>query len=197
MIVATLGVAIPSFWFALLLIYAFSVHYHWFPAAGGQGLKPLVLPAITLGISAAAVIARLTRSSMLEVMRQDYIGTARAKGLRERAVVYRHGLQERADPGRHRRRSAVRRPALAAPSSSKPSSPARGSGGWRSTPSSTRTIPSSRAPSSSPPPPTSSTTSSSISSTPCSIRGCAMDSARMAASGGPDEGARSRGSSAA
>lgn len=93
MIVATLGVAIPSFWFALLLIYAFSVHYHWFPAAGGTGLKPLVLPAITLGISAAAVIARLTRSSMLEVMRQDYIGTARAKGLRERAVVYRHGLK--------------------------------------------------------------------------------------------------------
>jgi peptide/nickel transport system permease protein len=93
MIVATLGVAIPSFWFALLLIYAFSVHWHWFPAAGGQGLKPLMLPAFTLGISAAAVIARLTRSSMLEVMRQDYIGTARAKGLRERAVIYRHGLK--------------------------------------------------------------------------------------------------------
>src|SRR5215211_109594 len=93
MIVATLGVAVPSFWFALLLIYAFSVHWHWFPAAGGQGLKPLVLPALTLGISAAAVIARLTRSSMLEVMRQDYIGTARAKGLRERAVIYRHGLK--------------------------------------------------------------------------------------------------------
>jgi len=93
MIVATLGVAVPSFWFALLLIYAFSVHFHWFPAAGGQGLKPLVLPAITLGFSAAAVIARLTRSSMLEVMHQDYIGTARAKGLRERSVIYRHGLK--------------------------------------------------------------------------------------------------------
>lgn len=93
MIVATLGVAVPSFWFALLLIYAFSVHFHWFPAAGGQGLKPLVLPAITLGFSAAAVIARLTRSSMLEVMNQDFIGTARAKGLHERSVVYRHGLK--------------------------------------------------------------------------------------------------------
>ena len=93
MIVATLGVAVPSFWFALLLIYAFSVHFHWFPAAGGQGLKPLVLPSITLGFSAAAVIARLTRSSMLEVMHQDYIGTARAKGLRERSVIYRHGLK--------------------------------------------------------------------------------------------------------
>src|SRR5262245_13194046 len=93
MILATLGVAVPGFWFALLLIYAFSVHYQWFPAAGGQGVRPLVLPAVTLGIGAAAVIARLTRSSMLEVMRQDYIGTARAKGLRERAVVYRHGLK--------------------------------------------------------------------------------------------------------
>lgn len=93
MVVATLGVAVPSFWFALLLIYGLSVRFHWFPAAGGTGLKPLVLPAITLGISAAAVIARLTRSSMLEVMRQDFIVTGRAKGLRERTVVYRHGLK--------------------------------------------------------------------------------------------------------
>jgi peptide/nickel transport system permease protein len=93
MIIATLGVAVPSFWFALLLIYSFSVHYHWFPAAGGQGLKPLVLPAVTLGFGAASVIARLTRSSMLEVMRQDFISTARAKGLREQAVVCRHGLK--------------------------------------------------------------------------------------------------------
>ncbi len=93
MVVATLGVAVPSFWFALLLIYAFSVQYQWFPAAGGVGLKSLVLPAITLGISAASVIARLTRSSMLEVMRQDFVITARAKGLREHTVVYRHSLK--------------------------------------------------------------------------------------------------------
>ena len=93
MVISTLGVAIPSFWFALLLISAFSVHYHWFPAAGGQGLKPLVLPAMTLGFSGAAVIARLTRSSMLEVLRQDYVGTARAKGLRERTIIYRHALR--------------------------------------------------------------------------------------------------------
>ncbi len=93
MVVSTLGIAIPSFWFALLLIYAFSVHYHWFPAAGGEGLRPLILPALTLGISGASVIARLTRSSMLEVMNQDYVGTARAKGLRERTVIYRHALK--------------------------------------------------------------------------------------------------------
>lgn len=93
MVISTLGVAIPSFWFALLLISAFSVHFHWFPAAGGQGFKPLVLPAVTLGFSGAAVIARLTRSSMLEVLRQDYVGTARAKGLTERTVIFRHALR--------------------------------------------------------------------------------------------------------
>jgi len=93
MVVATLGVAVPSFWFALLLIYGFSVHFHWLPAAGGRGWRHLVLPAVTLGTGAAAVIARLTRSSMLEILRQDYIITARAKGLRERLVVYRHGLR--------------------------------------------------------------------------------------------------------
>lgn len=93
MVVATLGVAVPSFWFALLLIYAFSVHFHWFPAAGGVGFKPLILPALTLGVSASSVIARLTRSSMLEVMRQDFVVTARAKGLGEHMLVYRHGLK--------------------------------------------------------------------------------------------------------
>lgn len=93
MVVATLGVAVPSFWFALLLIYGFSIHFHWLPAAGGRGWRHLVLPAVTLGTGAAAVIARLTRSSMLEILRQDYIITARAKGLRERLVVYRHGLR--------------------------------------------------------------------------------------------------------
>jgi ABC-type dipeptide/oligopeptide/nickel transport system permease component len=93
MVLATLGVAVPSFWFALLLIFAFSVHFHWFPTAGGTGLKALVLPAITLGFGSSAVIARLTRASMLDVLRQDYMVTARAKGLRDRAVIVRHGLK--------------------------------------------------------------------------------------------------------
>jgi len=93
MIVATIGVAVPSFWLALLLILAFAVAVHWLPAAGGEGLSHLILPAITLGFGTAAVIARLTRSSMLDVLGQDYIVTARAKGLPQRIVVYRHALK--------------------------------------------------------------------------------------------------------
>ena len=93
MIVATIGVAVPSFWLALLLILAFAVAVHWLPAAGGEGLSHLILPAIALGFGTAAVIARLTRSSMLDVLCQDYIVTARAKGLPQRIVVYRHALK--------------------------------------------------------------------------------------------------------
>src|SRR6516164_1146583 len=78
---ALLGVSMPSFWLGLLLIFAFSLHLAWFTATGGGDLRHLVLPSITLGTIAAAIIARLTRSSMLEVLGQDYVRTARAKGL--------------------------------------------------------------------------------------------------------------------
>jgi len=90
---ALLGVSMPSFWLGLLLIFAFSLHLAWFPATGGGDLRHLVLPSITLGTIAAAIIARLTRSSMLEVLGQDYVRTARAKGLPERLVVLRHALR--------------------------------------------------------------------------------------------------------
>jgi peptide/nickel transport system permease protein len=90
---ALLGVSMPSFWLGLLLIFAFSLHLAWFPATGGGDLHHLVLPAITLGMIAAAIIARLTRSSMLEVLGQDYVRTARAKGLGGFAVVVRHALK--------------------------------------------------------------------------------------------------------
>jgi peptide/nickel transport system permease protein len=93
MMVALLGVAMPSFWLGLLLIFAFSLHLGWFPATGGGDLHHLVLPAVTLGMIAAAIIARLTRSSMLEVLGQDYVRTARAKGLAGWAVVLRHALK--------------------------------------------------------------------------------------------------------
>ena len=93
MVVALLGVAMPSFWLGLLLIFAFSLHLGWFPATGGGDLHHLVLPAVTLGMIAAAIIARLTRSSMLEVLGQDYVRTARAKGLAGWAVVLRHALK--------------------------------------------------------------------------------------------------------
>ena len=93
MATALLGVSMPSFWLGLLLIFAFSLHLGWFPATGGGSLPHLVLPSVTLGTIAAAIIARLTRSSMLEVLGQDYVRTARAKGLGGFAVVVRHALK--------------------------------------------------------------------------------------------------------
>jgi len=93
MVVALLGVSMPSFWLGLLLIFAFSLHLAWFPATGGGDLWHLVLPSVTLGTIASAIIARLTRSSMLEVLGQDYVRTARAKGLGWWRVVVRHALK--------------------------------------------------------------------------------------------------------
>jgi ABC-type dipeptide/oligopeptide/nickel transport system permease component len=93
MFVALVGVSMPSFWLGLLLIFAFSLKWHVFPATGGGDLRHLVLPAITLGLGTSAIIARLTRSSMLEVLSQEYVTTARAKGVRERTVILRHALK--------------------------------------------------------------------------------------------------------
>ena len=93
MLVALLGVSMPSFWLGLLLIFVFSLHLAWFPATGGGTVLHLVLPAVTLGTIASAIIARLTRSSMLEVLGQDYVRTARAKGLAWWGVVVRHALK--------------------------------------------------------------------------------------------------------
>ena len=83
----------PSFWLGLLMIFAFSLHLRLFPATGGGDLNHLVLPAITLGLGASAIIARLTRSSMLEVLRQEYVTTARSKGIRESGVLLRHAFK--------------------------------------------------------------------------------------------------------
>ena len=93
MLLALIGVSMPSFWLGLLLIFAFSLQIRLFPATGGGDLQHLVLPAITLGLGAAAILARLTRSSMLEVLRQEYVTTARAKGLNEWLVILRHALK--------------------------------------------------------------------------------------------------------
>lgn len=90
---ALLAASVPSFWLALLLIMLFSVKLQLLPAFGRGGLDNLILPAVALGLGEAAVIARLTRSSLLEVLGQDYITTARAKGISERAVILRHGLR--------------------------------------------------------------------------------------------------------
>ncbi|MGH2562747.1 MAG: ABC transporter permease [Thermomicrobiales bacterium] len=93
MVVALLGVSLPIFYLGLLLLFAFSFNWHLFPATGLGGWKHLMLPAVAIGFGSSAYLARLVRSSMLEVMRQDYVVTARAKGLRERAVVVGHALK--------------------------------------------------------------------------------------------------------
>jgi peptide/nickel transport system permease protein len=96
---ATMGVSIPNFWLGLLLIYLLAVNLRWLPPSGyGPAYPYLLMPAVTLGTGLSAVIARLTRSSMLEVIRQDYVRTARAKGLAERRVVIRHALRNAAIP---------------------------------------------------------------------------------------------------
>jgi peptide/nickel transport system permease protein len=94
MIFALLGVSVPVFWSGMLLQYLFGLKLGWLPISGyNEGVRSLVLPAIVLGWASAASIARLTRSSLLEVMRTDYVRTAYAKGLRDLPVILRHALQ--------------------------------------------------------------------------------------------------------
>lgn len=90
---AILGVSFPSFWLGLILVWIFAIVLGWLPAISNGHGKELILPSITLGTAAAAILARLTRSSMLDVLSRDYIRTARAKGLRERLVIWVHALR--------------------------------------------------------------------------------------------------------
>ena len=92
MALAYIGASMPVFWLGLLLILGFSFGLGWFPPAGGSGLRALVLPALTLGLVSAGIISRLIRSSLVEVLEEDYIRTGRAKGLSERVLLWRHGL---------------------------------------------------------------------------------------------------------
>lgn len=92
MSLALLGISMPTFWSGILLILLFGLKLHWLPIAG-TGPKALILPAITLAAPAMAVLARMTRSTMLEVLNQDFVRTARAKGLREQLVIGRHVLK--------------------------------------------------------------------------------------------------------
>ncbi|MCF6324150.1 MAG: ABC transporter permease [Gammaproteobacteria bacterium] len=87
------GISIPNFWMGPLLILFFSLWLGWLPVSGQSGIESLVLPALTLGTALAAILARMIRATLLEVMGEDYIRTARAKGLSERAVIMNHGLK--------------------------------------------------------------------------------------------------------
>jgi peptide/nickel transport system permease protein len=98
MIVATTGISMPAFWFGLLAIYFFSVNLGWFSVIPDGSLKSLILPALTLGLIASSIVARLVRSAMLEVLGQEYVQTARAKGLTESRVVMHHALRNAAIP---------------------------------------------------------------------------------------------------
>ena len=107
MVFAVLGLALPSFWLGFNLIWLFAIKAQWLPAVGfvpfGEGdlvgwARSLVLPCVTIGAIIAALIARMTRSSMLEVLREDYVRTARAKGLAENVVLIRHALRNAALP---------------------------------------------------------------------------------------------------
>ncbi|MBS4040122.1 MAG: ABC transporter permease [Flavobacteriales bacterium] len=93
MVLALVGVSMPNFWQGLLLIILFSINLGWLPSSGFDSFKQMILPALTLGTSSAAIITRMTRSSMLEVVRQDYIRTARAKGQVESVVINQHALK--------------------------------------------------------------------------------------------------------
>lgn len=96
-----IGIAVPNFWFAILLILLFAVHLQWFSAGGFPGwredpleaLKSLLLPAVSLAVVQAAILARITRSAVLEVLREDFVRTARAKGLSQRATLWGHVLR--------------------------------------------------------------------------------------------------------
>lgn len=98
MLVALGGVSIPTFWMGLMLLLVFAVWLGLVPSTGTEGLERLILPAFTLGYGAAAIIARLTRSAMLETLSLDYIVTARSKGLGERVVIVRHALRNALTP---------------------------------------------------------------------------------------------------
>jgi len=97
-VIAVLGQSLPNFWLGIMLSLLFGVALRWLPTSGFEGWRHLILPGVTLAAFPTALVARLTRSSMLEILNRDFIRTGRAKGLAERAVVLRHALRNAAIP---------------------------------------------------------------------------------------------------
>src|ERR1700730_9987299 len=97
-VLAVLGQSLPNFWLGIMLILLFGVALRWLPTSGFESWRHLILPAVTLAALSMALVARLTRSSMLEILHRDYIRTGRAKGLAEGNVVFRHALRNAAIP---------------------------------------------------------------------------------------------------
>lgn len=95
---ALVGISIPNFWLGLLLVLVFAVNLRWLPATGSGTPAHIVLPAITLGLQYTAIVARMVRSSVLEVLRQDFVRTLRAKGLRPGRIIYLHALKNAVIP---------------------------------------------------------------------------------------------------
>jgi peptide/nickel transport system permease protein len=93
MLVSLLGVSLPSFWFGILLMHTFALKLRLLPPSGSESWKHLILPSVTIALSSVAFIARMTRSALLEHLREDYVRTARAKGLSERVVILKHALR--------------------------------------------------------------------------------------------------------
>lgn len=93
MVFALAGLSMPAFWLGLLLIYVFAVDLRWFPVLGSMTPKGIILPSVTLGVIASAVTARLVRATMLDVLNEDYVRTARAKGITNIRVVMLHALR--------------------------------------------------------------------------------------------------------
>jgi peptide/nickel transport system permease protein len=98
MVFATLGLSVPTFWLGMVLLLVFAVRLGWVPAIGDQGFVSLILPSVTIGLAVACVIARFLRGSLLEVMGQDYITTARSKGAGENRIIVRHALRNAVIP---------------------------------------------------------------------------------------------------
>jgi peptide/nickel transport system permease protein len=93
MLASLVGISMPNFWLGPLLIILFSLKLGWLPVSGREGAASVILPAVTLGTALAALLSRMTRSAMLDVLGEDYLRTARAKGVPERAVIVRHALR--------------------------------------------------------------------------------------------------------